>query len=125
MSHSLITDKTVDHRSTYTEDNVSSSDVIINTAHDALGSRVWAHCRIHDRQRVVTVASVPVVKRDRNENRGEDVEREEKVIVGKKKRWATRVECMRPPLIYARDEQCSFSVTDSRKSARTKFPGGR
>ena len=75
MGHSLITDMTVDHACTYAENNVSSSDVIIGAAHDALGSRVWAHGRSHDRQKVVTVASLPVVKRDRNEKKGEDVER--------------------------------------------------
>jgi hypothetical protein len=66
---SLITDMTGDHRTTYAENNVPSDDVIINAAHDALGSRVRAHRRIHDRQKVVTVASLPVVKRDRNEKR--------------------------------------------------------
>ena len=55
------------HRTTYAENNVPSDDVIINAAHDALGSRVRAHRRTHDRQKVVTVASLPVVKRDRNE----------------------------------------------------------
>jgi hypothetical protein len=81
MGHSLITDMAGDKRNTYAENNVPSDDVIINAAHDALGSRVRAHRRIHDRQKVVTVSSLPVVKRDRNGKRwGKDVEREEKTL---------------------------------------------
>jgi hypothetical protein len=66
----LITEMIVDHRFTYTENDVASGDVMINTAHNALGTRVRAHGRSHNRQKVVTVASLPVVKRDRNETRG-------------------------------------------------------
>lgn len=48
----------VDRRFTYAEDDVPSSDVIVNMAHNAVVVWVRADSRSHDRQKLVTVASL-------------------------------------------------------------------
>jgi hypothetical protein len=53
----LITDTITDHGSTYAEDNVSSGNVILRMAHDALVEWARAHGRGHCRQKIASLGS--------------------------------------------------------------------
>ena len=71
----------LDHEFTYAEDDVSSGNVIVRMAHDALAEAL-AHGRVHNRQKMASLVSLIVEKVRR---RG-DSRREEKnwVTVGRK-----------------------------------------
>jgi hypothetical protein len=68
---SLITDTILDHGSTYAEDNVSSGNVILRMAHDALIEWARAHGRGHCRQKNSVTG---VVNRGEKLKKGRDVE---------------------------------------------------